>query len=266
MTDQPRKATEVLLELEAKIDNLISLIKAQGFANQILSNKINELMQSVQQQAATPKYTAEAVQTSAVPGVPLSSFKPADPERQVPIFSERRLPETNHPDGFRRTSRPETYAGDDVYLGDQQAPVQFPMQMPKGPPPGRGSDAEVIIPQQEPAQKQARQQAQPPKQQQQPAKQPIVQNAIPVVQRIVNKDGKSVFLADVEITDLASSQSVYKGRTNGTGKWMASLGVGAYRVVIRKKESAQQARMEAIQDVQVDGSRSPLELQTLIIK
>ena len=93
-----------------------------------------------------------------------------------------------------------------------------------------------------------------------------MQNSIPVVQRILNKDGKSVFLADVEITDLASSQSVYKGRTNGTGKWMASLGVGAYRVVIRKKESAQQARMEAIQDVQVDGSRSPLELQTLIIK
>lgn len=267
MANEPRKATEVLLELEAKIDNLTNLVKAQAFANQLLSNKVTELMDKLnKQQVAAPKVVVEAVKT--LPQTPLSpvhSFVPGDPERQIPIMAEVKLPETGEPKGFRRTSRPEGYAGDDIYLGNQVLPTQpkYPVQTLK-PPPGRGPGAEVVVPPQA-QQKQTSKQVPPPPPQA-PAKQPVVQNAVPVVQRVVNGDGKSIFLADVEVTDMSTSQPVAKTRTNGTGKWMASLGAGAYRVTIRKKGTANVAAMEAIQDIQVTGQESPLTLQTIIVK
>lgn len=266
MSNEPRKATDILLELEAKIDNLAGLIKAQTFAQQILSNKLNELNDNLAKQKTVPsKITVEAVNTKPAPVSPLASFKPSDPERQIPIAAGTALPETMEPKGFRRTSRPESFAGDDAYLNaasPEEMQPKFPMQLPKGPPPGRGPDAEVIVQPKQPA----KQVAPPAQQTQQAVKAQTVQNAIPVVQRVVNRDGKSIFLADVEITDLSTAQSIFKTRTNGTGKWMASLGAGAYRVSIRKKGTSTSERMEAIQDIQVDGSQSPLELQTVIIK
>ena len=267
MANEPRKASEVLLELETKIDSLTSLVKAQSFANQLLSNKITDLIQSLtkQQQSAPPQIRAEAVNTlPRAPISPLHTFQSADPERQIPIPAESKLPETNEPHGFRRTSRPESFAGDDAYLGQQGSNIKMPTQMPKGPPPGRGLEAEVVIPKQAPKQ-QVQQPAQPQNQQPIP-KQSVIQNAVPVVQRAVNGDGKPLFLADVEIVDMSTFQPVTKTRTNGTGKWMASLGAGAYRVTIRKKGGTNSDKVEAVQDIQVDGTQSPLELKTIIIK
>lgn len=264
MTNEPRKATEVLLELEAKIDTLINLVKAQVFANQLLSNKVTDLMDKLNKQPTAPQVVVEAIKTLPPTSLsPIHTFTPGDPERQIPIVAEVKLPETGEPKGFRRTSRPEGYAGDDVYLGNQLLPTQpkYPTQILK-PPPGR--EAEVIVP----PQAQQKQSAKPPQQiqQQVPLKQPVVQNAIPVVQRVVNGDGKSIFLADVEVTDMSTSQPIAKTRTNGTGKWMASLGTGAYRVTIRKKGTRNVAALEAVQDIQVTGQESPLTLQTVIIK
>jgi hypothetical protein len=257
VTNEPRKASEVLLELEAKIDSLISLVKAQNFANQILSNKITELMQNVnKQQNAPPVITAEAVNTlPKTLSSPLHNFKVSDPERQIPIMADTKLPEMSDHLGFRRNSRPESFAGDDVYLGQQFTNEQpkMPLQIPKGPPAGRGGP-EIVIPM-----KQEIQPSQPA--QQSIPKNSVVQNAVPVMQRVVNGEGKSVFLADVEIIDMSSSQQVSKTRTNGTGKWMASLGAGAYQVTIRKKGTP-----AIVQDIQIDGTQSPLELKTIIIK
>jgi len=262
VTEQ-RKASDVLLDLETKIDKLISLTEAQNLNARILSNKLNDVMTALSKQSAVvAKPTVEAV--NVVPAImtsPLQKFQPLDPERQIPIYSETRLPETNSPQGFRRTARPETFAGEDK-TAEPVAP-KFPVQLPKGaPPPGRGPMSEVTAPM--PPVKAAPQQKPANK----TLKSPLVQNAIPVYQRIVDKNGKSIFLADVEVTDLSSGQPIHKTRTNGTGKWMASLGVGAYRVVIRKRENstADKSALEAIQDIQVDGQHSPLELQTLIIK
>jgi hypothetical protein len=252
MTEQ-RKATEILLELEAKVDNLISLTKSQGLIFQILSNKLNDMMANLDKRSMGGKITVEAVTKPQVAVSPLQNFQPVDPERQIPVFAQTKLPETNAPEGFRRTSRPETFSD------GQEASVKFPVQIPKaGPPPGREAAPEVTVnfPQVPP----------PAKPTTKPAKTTLVQNAIPIQQRIVNKNGNSIFLADVEITDMSSGQIVHKTRTTGNGKWMASLPIGAYRVNIKKRESLSKEALEAIQDVQVRGDVSPLELQTLIIK
>jgi len=257
---EPRKATDVLLDLEQKLDVALNIIRAQDLNIKILSNKLNSVIETLEKQGAPqPKITVEAIHS------PLSQLQQApylDAERQIPISSESTLPLEREPNGFRRTSRPETFQGDDIYL-NQRVP-KSPSQVPKTPA-GRGSQepspgptAEIVV--------------QPPKLEAEvvfnkPVTKPVFTgNSVPVTQRVVNAQGKSLFLADVEIIDLSTMQQVAKTRTNGTGKWLASLGVGNYRVIIRKIEQATKEKLEATQDIRVDGSQSPLELQTVIIK
>ena len=266
---EPRKATDVLLDLESKVDTLIGLVRSQDLVIKILSNKLNEVMSKLTVSQA-PKPTAEApTSMPRMPLSPLQNLPQLDPERQVLVDAEVRLPTTDSPQGFRRTSRPETFQGDDVYLGqkkEQRTVPKYPTQLPK-PPPGRDAAPEVDFPEVPPPFPEH--QTSVPAKQARPVGKPVqqlVQNAIPVVQRIVDKGGKSIFLADVEITDLTTAQPVFKTRTNGTGKWMASLGVGAYRVSIRKRGDGTKEKIEADQDITVDGSKSPLELQTVIIR
>ncbi len=273
MTSEPRKASDILLELEKKMDIALNIIRTQDLNIKILSNKLNSIVEKMDKKSAeAPKFTVEAVNS-----VPQQAGRMLPPQVQVGdgvddrdffISHEDKLPLETEPKGFRRTSRPETFAGDDAYLPKSSGAVtpKYPVQTPSAPPgrnpsappPGREAVAVVAPP---PVQKEARPVQEAPKHA--PV---IIQNAIPVMQRVVNAHGKSLFLADVEIIDLSTMQQVTKTRTNGTGKWMASLGIGDYRVIIRKLEATTKERLEVTQDINIDGSKSPFELQTVIIK
>lgn len=259
MDKEPRKATDVLLDLESKIEILLQIVKSQDFNIKLLSNKLNLLMEKLDKQpAAAPKIMVEAVNTSPM-ALNAAIAEPSLPEKNIPISSDFNIPTDNSPQGFRRTSRPETFSGDNMYLnsGSEESVTRFPMQMPKLP---QNKPAEVVVPNAAVPDKKTNkhQEAEPAEKES--------QGSIPVVQRIVDKNGKSIFLAEVEVLDLAKGDVVFKTRTNGTGKWMASLPIGSYRVMIRKRESVSKEKMEAGQDIHVDGTQSPLELQTMIIR
>lgn len=301
---EPRKATDVLLDIETKVNALLDIVRSQDLVIKVLSNKLNDVMGKLEKQAqAAPKFTVEAIQAPVIPPPMPPGFTqiPAgDPERNIPIAAESRLPETGSPQGFRRNSRPETFAGSKDHLAEQEPPeMKMPVQIPKGPPgrqnpnmppPGRtqGDVVTAMVPPQATANPRGNKgnkgvmggpepkgspfappgtpnpmMAQEQTSQQQTQHQ---QGNIPIMQRCVDMNGKSIFLADVEITDLSSGQPIFKTRTNGAGKWMASLGIGAYRVVVTKRASANKGMLEAVQDIQVDGSKSPLELPMVIIK
>lgn len=265
MERETRKATDVLLEIESKVNVLLEIIRAQDLNIKVLSNKLNDLAgQLKQQQSGPPKITVETVQSATPPSMPIgfNQLPPGEPERNIPVTAESKLPQSNNPQGFRRTSRPETFidkkiSGDDVYINKPMEEVVMPIQMP----PGR-SAAESIPTTNNINKKQVTTQNTGVE------LKPTPQGQIPTIQRIVDKNGKSIFLADVEITDLSTGQLFFKTRTNGNGKWMASLMVGAYQVKISKRglESTNKAKIEALQDIQVDGSQSPLELPMLIVK
>lgn len=274
---EPRKASEVILKLEEKLDVALGLIRAQDLTIKILSNKLNSILEVLEKKAAdVPKFTVEAISNTRPPAPvvlppsssPFQQAFPVEADKQIPISSDFNLPVESEPKGFRRTSRPETFAGDDAYLPQstsavnkmQQAQQAPPGRGPSGPPPGR-SVAEALVPQAPPKKVEAPKQ---PKQSKIPAQ--VVQNAIPVEQRVVNAHGKSLYLADVEIIDLSNMQSVFKTRTNGMGKWMAALGVGGYRIIIRRMEPTTKERMEVTQDIEVDGTQSPLTLPSIIVK
>lgn len=269
---EPRKASEILLELEKKIDIMLNIIRTQDMNIKILSNKLNSLQEALGKvQSAPQKIVVEAI-NAAPPQVVASPFQqyPTIAEGQIPISSDFNLPLEKEPQGFRRTSRPETFSGDDIYLPAKPgspAPAKPhvnvaappPGRGPQTPPPGRSSNPaqmDVVVP---PV---ATQKVLPPKQQQMPTS---VQNAVPVMQRVVNSHGRSLWMADVEIIDLMTMSSS-KTRTNGSGKWMASLAVGNYRIIIKKFETATKEEMESTQEITVDGSQSPYELPAIIMK
>jgi hypothetical protein len=156
MTQEPRKATEVLLELESKIDTLLGTIQAMDLNIKVLSNKLNEVMKSLDKQAATPKITVEAVQTQPVLNQAAALFGQVplpDPERAVVIIAESKLGVDDSPKGFRRTSRPESYAGgDDIYLKKPGVPPpsnpissanKLPTDRNTNVPPGRSAGDSV---------------------------------------------------------------------------------------------------------------------------
>lgn len=241
---EPRKASDVLLELEAKIDVLMSIVRTQDLNIKILSNKINTLIEKSGQLPLPSQPTIPSVRIEAV-----------DTSKQIQIRPEDALPVEQKPEGFRRTSRPETYAGDNAYLKPTMATVQpkFPMQVPKL------TNPEVIVPRQNLNFTEVL----PSTPQDFPTPSG---NNVPVSQRTVDKNGKSIFLADVEIIDLNTKQTMSKVKTNGVGKWAASLPVGEYKVFIRKRESVSKEKIEVIQDIRVDGTKSPFELPMVIIK
>lgn len=273
MEQEPRKATDVLLDLESKIATLLGTIKTMDLNIKVISNKMNELnevMKGLSQQAAAPKVMVEAVHTTSVPNQAVNVFgitpMPVDPARAIPVTAESKLPAEDQPVGFRRTSRADSYAGSDDYLKrDGVPPPHNDLTKPSPgnkPPPGR-TVGEPLPVQPVPKNKAAT----PPTNS--PPKVPTeldTHGIVPVEQRVVDRNGKSVFLADVEIVDTISGEQVSKSRTNGTGKWMAALPLGNYKVTIRKLESLTREKVEAIQSIQVDGHQSPLKLSMVIIK
>lgn len=232
MDKEPRKASEVILEMSNKIDILLGTVRALDLNIKILSNKLNQL--SEKQEVEQPKITVEAI--SMPPRLPAM---PVDPERAILIDPAHTVPMEEAPKGFRRTSRPETFAGDDTYLKRSEPKPQ----------------AEVMVPSQSEA-------LAPPK----PTPVPMLSvPVIPTTQRVVNRGGKSIFLADVEITNMETGE-VKKTRTNGTGKWSAPLPIGTYSVIIKKTEASSKEEMKVVQTVKVDGSQSPFEIPMLAIK
>lgn len=233
MTNEPRKASDIIISLESKVESLLEIVKNLDFSMKLLSNKLNDLTaNSYKQESLPPKIVIEN-------------------DKNIFISKEDTLPSETSPKGFRRTSRPETFGEDKTFNKTQEVKVAVKKQ-----------NNEVIVP------TQATQIFEQPKVSHKSdfKESELVQNAVPVSQRIVDKTGKSVFLASVEIIDLSTNQSVFKNRTTGTGKWMASLAVGNYRVIVKKLESLTKEKIEVTQDISIDGTKSPYELQTMIIK
>ncbi len=235
MEKSPRKATDIILDLESKIDILINLVRSQDLNIKVLSNKLNTVIDRM-----------DSFSSQSIPKIEAVDFKVANNiesnTEKIIVSSESTLQVDNNPQGFRRTSRPETFSGDNMYLSRQETnhkvedptPVVSVNQNPVTPKKEESVDINT-------------------------------KNSIPTVQRIVDKNGKSIFLADVEIFN-DKSESIFKTRTNGTGKWMATLPVGSYKVVVKKRESMTKEKLESTQKIVVDGSQSPLELPMIIIK
>lgn len=244
MENEPRKASDILLELESKIDQVLSIMQTQDLNIKILSNKLNTALDLLAKTQS--KITVEAVNTAPV-------YRNAEPsDRAIPIFADNNLMVDNKPQNGRRTSRevgPESNA---------EEFVKFPVQIPNMPVKHVDKDvADIIVPKQTFKKQIAKEPV---------VKEDIAHNFIPVSQRVVNGAGKSLFMAEVEIIDANSMNQVFKGRTSSNGKWSAALAVGDYRVFVRKLDSISKEKIECKQDFSIDGFKTPFELTSIVIK
>lgn len=117
-----RKATDVIIELEAKIDYLLALIKTQDSNIKTISNKLNSVMTMLEKTSIkTPVY----IEQGDKPKNP--SFIPINEESSIKVISE--------PQGARRGSRAEaSLPNNNVFIISSPAVNETP---------------EIIIPKQE---------------------------------------------------------------------------------------------------------------------
>ncbi len=248
----PRKASDVLLELELKIDVLLNLVRTQDLNIKILSNKLNVMLE---RQVVLPIQVQENKQQNQMKVEALGSMKieavdTRDTTRQILVDPEKQIQMTDSPDGFRRTSRPETYT--QPQLQPQKIKVKEPeIKMPaqKQLKDSQVQEVKFIEASEKPKIDSSEQ-----------------TNSVPVIQRVTDKNGKSVFLADVEIFNIGNMEVVHKTRTNGAGKWMSTLPVGEYKIFIRKRESTSKEKLEVVQNIIIDGAKSPFEIPVIVIK
>lgn len=227
---EPRKASDVLIDLELKINTLLQLVRSQDINIKILSNKLNALLDSkpIENISMESENITNKIQISAEDKLPIEQFPPA----------------------LRRNSRPETY--------NSSNNDQFTDYKPT-------SDAEVIVDFKDKPIKNGFVKLDLPNEE---VNDKNDQNhmVIPVHQRVVDRNGKSVFLADVDIINLDNNKSVFKTRTNGTGKWMASLNPGNYNIIIQKRESVSKEKVKIEQSLTILPDSSLIELQMIILK
>lgn len=237
MNSEPRKASDVLIDLETKVAVLLELARSQDHNIKILSNKINVLLNAINEN--------NNINTQALPN-------DENNIKKIYVSSDGSLPLDKFPSAIRRNSRPETYSDTSTNL-NSEASIK---------------EAEVIV----------------------NTKDNNIKNGfvkldsnndlldvnnkvkaddshlvIPVHQRVVDRNGKSVFLADVEVINLETNL-IFKTRTNGTGKWMASLSPGNYNVIIQKRESVSKEKIKTEQLITVDSGTSLVELSMIILK
>jgi len=273
-----RTASEILLALEAKIDQLTSMVSAQDLNLRILSNKLNLLMEQMKKAPpqAEPTFTASA-DGGKMPAVLLQNRVPPPNHHMISgVVNSLPMQENPQAQAIRRNSRQE------APMGRQQTPAisqKIKIQDPAPP--------DMSMFKQQLQSKAAPQSALPPSPTMEPVfptpPQPAPElpqftqfeestpvqgessgNKVVVTQRVLDKAGKSVFLADVEIFD-EDNNVVFKNRTNGVGKWQASLPLGNYKVRISKRESVTKSKFEKIQQISVNGKTPQLNLEQLIV-
>lgn len=241
MSDNSRKATDVLISIESKLETLINQQRSQELNNKILSNKISSLIElfnsnnppsvnpnvsSIQQVSDKPK---------AQPKINIEAADLSPNAKNIKVSSSPNLSVESNPVGIRRSSRDEP-ENSKAIENVRNEPVEQFINYP-----------EV-------------------KQEKFVAPKLSEGTSVQITQRVVDKSNKSLFLAEVEIKSLSDNTIVAKTRTNSLGKWMTTLPVGDYRVSISKRETNNKSKVEVFQDLNVDGRKNLIQLNDLIIK
>jgi len=214
--DNTRKATDVLISIESKLESLLNHHKSQDLNLKILSNKLNtlvdalpKLIEATKEKPAPPKFTVEIADSAP---------------QLTKINSDSNIKLEVTPQSDRRASRDS----DDYFrdYDDKSLVIEKKIEAPVNK---------------------------------------VTDKIVQVTQRIIDKNQKSIFLADVEIKSLGGDFS-QKAKTNSVGKWSANLSPGQYRVSISKRESNTRQKIDVTQDISVDENKSIQILSDLIVK
>lgn len=258
---EPKKVTDIVYDLDKKVNLIIELLRVTDLNQKILINKLKETVERLDKISTNNNTLSNNFQNN-------NNFKieAVDIASNIKTNKDVNLQLESIPKGFRRNSRPETYSGDNEYVKNIASPTEE-ISSPKiselnynqennqkdiNTPINKNNDdlmgTEIKIENKE------------------LVSHPNMIGNILVQQRVVNKNGKSVFLADVQIINLDNNNESVKTRTNAAGKWSSALAPGNYRVTLKKMDAATKEKIEMSQDIIVDGRINPLDIPMVIIK
>jgi hypothetical protein len=223
---EERTGTDVLLDLEKQVAQLVHMNQSLDFNIKVLSNKLNQVIELLNNMSAEAQMdpTMDPIAMATAPQSVMPKMKIEDEWKPaIPITTD------TAPVGFRRTSRPETFHNPKTPTKNTPT-LSFPVPEMKPP-------TSVMEPSPNTGKK-------------------------PLSQRIVDRNGSSVFKADIEVVD-EQGHTVWKGQTGMTGKWTTALAPGKYRVNIRKQTTQQ--KIAVSQDLLVN-DKTPADLQPLLVK
>ena len=254
-----RKATDIILELESKIDMLISLNQSLDLNIKLLSNKLNLLNDKIEKIQTINNSTSNM----QMPPIGSKIITETDP---LPLMKDFRIEVSSGAVDTRRMSRTPQLEVQEYINAKSDSDLLWD--------PNRKNNVKASSPPPAPSSKTLI--GNIPEMFESPAKVEtpdgeFINNSnskIPVVQRVLSKKNKkAVFLADIEIKDL-QDHLIYKTKTNGAGKWEASIYPGRYRVFVRKtskNESNSIDRIEIVQDIIINVSNNIQNLEDLMI-
>jgi hypothetical protein len=225
MSDE-RTGVDVLLSVEKQIAQLMHMQSSLDLNIKILSNKLNQVIDLLNEVPSTAQMnpSMSPIALATAPSTPVKMKIEEEFKPPIPITTD------TAPVGFRRTSRPETFTN-----AHQQPTKNTPT--PAFPLPKMKSATSIIEP--------------PPSNSKQP-----------LSQRIVDRNGASIFKADIEVMDEAG-HTIWKGQTGTTGKWQTALSPGKYRLNVRKQTTQQKIAVSA--DLVVN-DKTPQELPPMSVK
>lgn len=235
IVSEGRKASDILLELESKIDQNLFMIKSLDLNMKILSNKVNILLEAINSGAIQNSVNQSAPHATTDnelnPQLLNQQFNQTAKNAALFIEANNNLKVEDQPKGHRRTSR-----------GQEQPTI-------KPAPQSLEKVEEIIVPDFLPTNS--------------------FINTVAVQQRVVDANGKAIFLAEVEIINLTTQEPIpitNKITTKANGRWQYPLAPGKYQVIIRKRESINKFKFEIKQNILVDGSTNTLKLNDIIAK
>jgi hypothetical protein len=302
--EEVRKTSDIIVDLDQKIDQLLALVRTQDLLIKVLSNKMSELSNKIDKMSAPaipPNIKIGAVdvkqpQQQQQQFIP-PQMQPKATQSQAPIYQNPKLsdadrqflisPENNIPTaapggkvdigGARRTNRQETESivikpsqvVNQIRKPQAQTQAQASVQQPspQQPPNQQLIQASERYPIQIPNIA-GKQNINIPKDNDvfTDVSSPTVSSIVPVIQRVVSSNGKNIHIASVEIINADTLESIKSTRTNAAGRWSISLPIGRYRTLISKTDIMTKERMEVINDFVIDGRQSPLELENAVLK
>lgn len=219
-----RNASEIIVALENKVDLLSKIIYSQDLILKVISNKLSEISELLKNnnKPTVPQFMAEAVDQEPIIQDP----------RNIVITPQNSI-EVDHGKSIRRTSREPTEEKKTPTSADPEITVRMPIQVPR---PNGGS--EVVSSNKS---------------------NPSIPS-IPIQQKILNTANKAVFMANVEVINLDTKETIIKTRTNGVGNWMGALPPGNYNVLVKanipvdRNGSADKEMKTAVQQIKIDSS------------
>lgn len=199
--DEPRKASDVLLSLEEKVNTLIKIVSVYDMNIKLILDRVNKIYSYIE------------------------IIKSEDAKNDF-IQSEREIIKTNADHLIAVAEAP--------IVNKRVAIIDPPLSAP-GPSP---SDKSTEVGN---------------------------DKKVPVIQRVVGEKGKDLFMAEVSVLNM-NKELVLKTKTNAVGKWQAYLKPGKYIVHLVKTDTETKKKIEAIQDITIPDSSTPINLPLIAIK